>query len=369
MKINFVRLQNFRNIEFAQVDFAGRHAWIYGDNAQGKTNLLESVGLLGALRSFRSAKPSAMLRKGCGQAKVLARISSETRGETEVELWLGGKRSILLDGEEVKYSDFIGLFPIVAAANEDIWLVRGAPEGRRRELDMFISSLDAEYLRQLRRFHTAMAGRNALLRQQCRDGGAFAAFEAQMAESAAKLSYGRKRYLDGVAEKAGEFYAKLASDSPDRANITLRMSCDYSDPAAYAAALLQNRHCDSLRGSTSSGPHRDDFSFDIDGGNAKTYASEGQQRSLVLAFRLAQFEVSKAARGSEPVLLCDDILAELDAKRRRAFWSCISASCQVIATATTPPPAESPLNWKPIVAADAKFLPLEGAFANNCPAQ
>ncbi len=367
MKINFVRLQNFRNIEFAEVDFGADSIWIRGDNAQGKTNLLEAVGLLPALRSFRTAKNSAMIRHGADAAKILISLDLENSGNAEVEISLGEKRSAKIDGEEAKYSDYIGRFPAIAATNDDISLVRGSPEGRRRQIDMFASSLDAGYMAALRRFHAALCGRNALLRQQCGDDAAFGAFESEMAKAAADIYAGRKKFLDMIAESGERFYAELSGERGERAKLRLRPNCDYSDAGSYAELLVQTRPADAARQTSSAGPHRDDFSLELNSKSAKLYASEGQQRCVALAFRLAQFEIVKRVAGIEPVLLCDDVLAELDSNRRAAFWRCASPTAQLIATSTSSPPetagARGARAWKVINAVEAKFFEADGKFA------
>lgn len=367
MKINFIRLQNFRNVEFASVNFDSDSVWICGENAQGKTNLLESVGLLNALRSFRTAKNSAMIRHCCDSAKILVSLEREGLGESEVEITISQKREVLIDGEPEKFSSFIGNFPTVAASSEDIALVRASPETRRREIDMFASSLDAEYLDALKRFHSALSGRNALLRQRETDALAYESFEIQMAKYAQKISAGRKKFLGEIADGAGKFYAILAGEKPEKARLNIRPSCDYSDASSYAQALVESRPADIERATTSHGPHRDDFTFEINSKSAKLYASEGQQRSLVLAFRLAQFEIIKNVRGIQPVLLCDDVLGELDSSRRAAFWKCVSPTAQVIATATSSAPLaeNSWRKWKTINAIEGKFLAADGNFASE----
>ena len=151
MKIKFIRLRDFRNISFAEISLEADSVWIYGKNAQGKTNLLEAIGLLTALRSFRASKPSAMISKDKESSDILVCLEHETLGETEIQITLAQKKKVFLDGNELKsLGEFIGKFPALAMSSEDIRLIRGTPEIRRRDIDMFISGVDSNYFKSLK---------------------------------------------------------------------------------------------------------------------------------------------------------------------------------------------------------------------------
>ncbi len=356
MKINFVRLENFRNAEFADIPLDALNVWIRGANAQGKTNLLEATGLLCALRSFRTSDMSAMIRHGEKNARILVGIEHEKFGDCEVLISISNKRQVFIGGEEIKFSDFIGEFPALAMSNADINILRGSPEGRRKDSDMFISSIDAEYFSNLKTYHGALAHRNALLKLAIKDDAEYAPFEAQMAESASVIFAARREKLGVLGDVASKKYAIIARENGENAEIKIKPDCEIETSADLLKILKQTREKDIERRSTSHGPHRDDFKILIGGKDAKTYASEGQQRSAVIALKLAQFDALKSSKNIAPVILCDDILGELDPSRRLAFWSCIAPQSQVIATSTEAAPnAEGRGEWKIIEVKNGTF--------------
>ena len=356
MKIKFARLENFRNIGFADVPLDSPNVWIFGNNAQGKTNLLEALGLLCALRSFRTSDMSAMVSCGKNEARILAGVAHETFGECQVLISISDRRRVFVEDEEVKFSDFIGRFPALAMGNDDIKLLRGSPDVRRKDADMFISSIDGEYFAELKNYYAALAQRNALLRLGNADDPSFAPFELQMAESAKKIFDAREKALGELGRLATEKYGTIAREGGGGASIKIKPSCDIPSPDDFLKMLRSDRQKDAERRTTSRGPHRDDFKIEIGGRDAKMYASEGQQRSAVIALKLAQFEMFKKARSVMPVILCDDMLGELDRARREAFWSCVEPSAQVVATSTLEPPENSARGeWKAIFAQSGSF--------------
>lgn len=357
MKINFIRLENFRNVDFADVQFDAQNVWIYGQNAQGKTNLLEATSLLHALRSFRTSEMSAMIRYGETSARILAGISHETLGYCEVVIDISDKRRVYIGDEEIKFSDFIGTFPTLAMSNADILLLRGSPEVRRKDSDMFISSIDSNYFSALKTYHGALSHRNALLRLGVQNKAEYLPFEIQMAESANVIFATRQEKLSELGTLASQKYAILARENGENAEIKIKPNCNLETVDDFLKILDESRTKDIERRSTSHGPHRDDFKILIANKDAKIYASEGQQRSAVIALKLAQFEAIKNAKDIVPTILCDDILGELDAIRRQAFWSCVDTQSQVIATSTeTTPNINGRGTWKTILAENGKFI-------------
>jgi len=356
VKINFVRLRNFRNVAFAEVDLNADSVWICGENAQGKTNLIEAVGMLAALRSFRTSSVEALIAHGQKSAAVLAGVEREGAA-SEVQIDISETREVLVDGEKTKYSDFIGRFPALAISSDDIKILRGSPEARRRDADMFVSSVDAEYFFALRRYHAALGHRNALLKSASSDEGFYEPFEREMAIAAETVSKRRAQWLEKLGETASEKYAALAEKNGEGAQLRLKVSCEISSVEDFAQTLAKERTSDIERRSTQRGPHRDDLKISIAGKDAKLYSSEGQQRSAALAIKLAQFEIQKTALKTEPVILCDDILGELDPYRSAAFWECLPASAQIIATSTAGAPTSgSRPNWKVVTAKGGNFF-------------
>ena len=357
MLIKSARLCNFRNAELSQAEFS-RSVWIYGANAQGKTNLLESCALLWALRSFRTPKISNLIRNGESRAQILAAISHEVLGECEVliEISKSSRRIFVNDTEQKRLADFIGKFPAIAVCADDIKLVRGAPMERRRFADMLISSLSPEYFEALRRYHASLVQRNALLKTENPDEPSLEAFESQMAENAVLLNSIREKYFETIGKIATQKYGILACGA-EKAAIRLKPDASAGSAQEYKEMLKSLRAKDIALGSTSAGPHKDDFLIFVSGKNVREFASEGQQRSVALSLKLAQFEMVKDFGGVLPVLLCDDILGELDSSRKAAFWSCIEPEVQVIATSTSPAPLSSArADWRVIEAKNGQYF-------------
>lgn len=358
MRLRRLTLQQFRNIPFADLTFTGERQFFLGPNGQGKTNLLEAAGLFTALRSFRVAETSVLVSAGQREAALAAEFEHERFGPSRAVLRLrpGGKE-VECDGERIaRLADFLGRFPTVVFSSLDQQLVRGAPGLRRRWLDLALSAMDPVYLAALTRYHRALDARNQLLKRQARPAE-LAAFEEPLAAAAAQLAASRAAGVESLAPALAAAYAALAEGSEIAA---VRLEADATPGTGSAddwrAHFERTRPRDlQLRG-TSSGPHRDDLALELNGRPARDYGSEGQQRGLVLALRLAQAAQIRARSGARPVLLADDVLGELDPVRRRRFWAALDGECQVLATGTEPPAADLG-EWQIFNVAGGAFSP------------
>jgi DNA replication and repair protein RecF len=342
MRLRRLTLQNLRNIPFAEFSFCGRQQFFVGANGQGKTNLLEAVGFVTALRSFRTADTALLIAQGQREGALAAEFDHEKFGPSRVVITLRpGGREVTCDGERVaRIGDFIGRFPTVVFSSQDQQLVRGAPALRRRWLDLTLAGVDAAYLRALTGYHRALDGRNQLLKRQA-PAGELAAFEAPLADAAAALSAGRRAGLTSLAPHVAAAYATLSAEA-EPASLAYAADAEPGDgdPSAWRTHFEKARVRDLAFRSSLSGPHRDDLVLRVGGRAARDYGSEGQQRSLVLALRLAQVALVRERTGVEPVLLADDVLGELDPARRRRFWAALGTERQVLATGTELPDVE-----------------------------
>jgi DNA replication and repair protein RecF len=347
MRFASVTLQNFRNLPLAPVALAGRRTFLCGANGQGKTNFLEALGYVTALRSFRGAEPRALVALGQAQAGLGFTIAHEQFGESRVTITFGadGRTVEWERGKVTRLADFIGKFPTVVFSSQDNQLLRGSPSLRRRWLDLTLAAMDGGYLAALQGYTRAVAERNILLKHGGRDAAQLDAFEHEAAAHAAKLVAGRAA---GVAELSELFRVAHARLVPEGEQAALIYAPDVAalSAADFAAQLANARPRDTLLKSTERGPHRDDLEFLLTGRPAKNFASEGQQRCLVIALRLAQASYFKTRSGIEPVLLCDDVLGELDPERRRKFWESLDGEPQVIATGTSLPDADGREKWQ-----------------------
>ncbi len=340
MRYQSVTLQNYRNLPLVRVELAGRRTFLAGANGQGKTNFLEALGYLTALRSFRAAEPSALVAHGQPEAGLGFALEHEQFGQTRVTITLGPAGRIVEweKGRVTRLAEIIGQFPTVVFSSQDGQLLRGAPALRRRWLDLTLAAMDGGYLAALQGYTRAVAERNLLLKRGGRDAAQLEAFEHEAAGHGAQLIARRRA---GVAEVSGHFrtaHRRLVRDG-ELAALAYAPDVATEDRGEFAAVLAGSRPRDTLLKSTGRGPHRDDVEFDLNGRPARLFASEGQQRCLVIALRLAQAAYFQAKGGVRPVLLCDDVLGELDPDRRARFWASLDGEPQVVATGTVPPVA------------------------------
>lgn len=335
MRLRQITLRHFRNVGFATLEFSGRQHFLVGRNGQGKTNLLEAAGFVTALRSFRATESKVLVGHGQHCAALAYLLDHDRQGETRVNLTLrhDGKE-LWCDGERVtKLADYLGRFPTVVCSSQDLQLVRGSPSVRRRWLDLTLAAMDAEYLRSLQVASRALAERNALLKSGKGSDAELDAFEATLAPAAADLISRRHEGVRLLGRSLAMAYGRLTDDG-EPAGIVYEPNFADASAESLRARLESGRDRDRQFRTTLVGPHRDDFLFRVRHTPAKDFGSEGQQRSLVLALRLAQAAWYHERSGERPVLLADDVLGELDPVRRSRFWSAIDASWQVIATGT-----------------------------------
>lgn len=341
MRVRQLTLRHFRNIAGATLAFSGRQQFLLGANGQGKTNLLEAAGFITALRSFRATDHRRLIAHGQALAEIGCRVEHERQGETLVAIKLrsDGKELWCDDTRVARLADHLGQFPTVVFSSQDLQLVRGSPAGRRRWLDLALSAVDAGYFRVLQTFTRAVADRNALLKSGRPGAAELGAFEEILAPAAAELVALRTAGVAALGALLRDAYRRIC-DEREPAAIEYAPNFAGADAAAFRARLEANRTRDAQFRTTLTGPHRDDVRFTVKDAEAKDFASEGQQRSLVLALRLAQTAWSYERTRVRPVLLADDVLGELDPARRRRFWAAIDPDTQVVATGTRLPEAD-----------------------------
>ena len=308
--------------------------FLLGANGQGKSNLLEALSLVTALRSFRTQNAAALPRKDAGQYALVIEVEHEACAKTEIELHGGREgRKLLVDHEPVsRLGDFIGRFPVVPLSSADFQLLRGSPAERRRFLDLTLSAIDRNYYDALRHYHRGIAERNRLLK----NGGSaaeFDAFETEISAHAAVIFHKRKEGMEVLLGVLQEVYTGLA-DADEGPDISYLPNVEVESESDFAHLLYSSRKRDEILGSTQKGPHRDDFSLSLKVGGAKEYASDGQQRGLCVALRIAQASLFRKALKLAPVLLVDDVLGELDPHRKAGFWKACPEDLQIIATGT-----------------------------------
>ncbi|MBP3289324.1 MAG: DNA replication/repair protein RecF [Muribaculaceae bacterium] len=320
MHLDHLSLTNFKNISEARLDFSPKINCFLGNNGMGKSNLLDAIFYLSFCRSF-SGMTDAMLMKR-GEDFTMAK-ASYTRRDADEELTLGmarGKRKSLKRGgkEYNRLSEHIGLFPIVMAAPQDIDLIRGAGEERRRWMNMVISQSDKRYLDALIRYNAGLEQRNRLLRAGIVDNMLYEAIERSMDAVARYIHQARSEWVDNLSRIASGYYKAIAGDEAESIGLSFRGSLD-SPEAGEEKSLLKlldsaRRHDEAVR-HTGVGPHRDDIILTLDGMPMRRTGSQGQCKTFTTALRLAQYDFLHEATGLRPLLLLDDVFDKLDSTR------------------------------------------------------
>jgi DNA replication and repair protein RecF len=328
-----LRLRDFRNYARLDADFAPGFHLLLGDNAQGKTNILEAIYLMATLRSFRGVGGAQMIRHGQKGYFVGSNVIGQ--GEHEIKIyWSARERKLALDGQPVKkLSDYLGVLRAVVFCTEDVHLVKGTARARRRFLDLLLAQTQPGYLPLLQRYMRAVRARNALLKQHAVDEAALDSFSQELVKLGNEIIRARRELVPKFSPLARLAYRRISNDAEE-----LRIEYQPSVKKDFAVELTQSRGRERSYRSTLVGPHRDDLQLLLNGKSAAQFGSEGQKRTLAIALKMAQSEYLTGIHGSPPVLLIDDVMGELDEKRRSGFLPLLEqarkTSSQVFMTAT-----------------------------------
>jgi DNA replication and repair protein RecF len=328
-----LRLRDFRNYARLDADFAPGFHLLLGENAQGKTNVLEAIYLMATLRSFRGGGGAQMIRHG--QRGYFVGGNVVAQGAHEIKMfWSASERKLALDGQPVKkLTDYLGVLRTVVFCTEDLQLVKGAARARRRFLDLLLAQTQPGYLPVLQRYMRAVRARNALLRQRAIDEAALDSFSQELVKLGNEIIHARRELTPKFSPLARLAYRRISNDAEE-----LRIEYQPSVKKDFAVELAQSRSRERSYRSTLVGPHRDDLQLLLDGKSAAQFGSEGQKRTLAITLKMAQAEFLTGIRGSPPILLIDDVMGELDVKRRSGFLPLLEqarkTSGQVFMTAT-----------------------------------
>ena len=309
-----LRLRDFRNYHRLEVDFpAGFHV-ILGENAQGKTNLLEAIYLLATLRSFRGVGGAQLVRQEATGYFIGATIVAQEPSEVKM-YWSTKERRLSRNGTPVKrLADYWGTLRAVVFCSEDLALVKGTARGRRRFLDLLLAQTSAGYLDTLLRYTQALRSRNALLKHPKPDEDQIAGFTHQLVATGHELITDRKALVPRIGPLVQAAFRRIAVER-DELQIEFGPNVD----GDFAVALATSRNRERAMRTTVVGPHRDDLHLLINGRSSVAFSSEGQKRTLALALKMAQAEFLASTFGIPPVLLIDDVMGELDSHRRAGF--------------------------------------------------
>jgi DNA replication and repair protein RecF len=316
-----------RNLRPLQLEPRERFNVFSGDNGQGKTNLLEAIFVIAALRSFRTSKLADMIAFGAERARLGARVRKDDLVRVyEVEV-APGTRKVMLDGKAVRpLARYFGGFNVVVFTPEDLALPRGSPGDRRRFLDRGVFNLRPDYLATAQDYERVLRTRNTVLRQ-AGDGAVdrrrledlLAVYDPQLARLGAQVIAARQAFVSVVQDElAAAFAAITRTERQATVRYALRAAAASED--ALLDALRAARAKDLATSATQVGPHRDDLAFELDGREAGAYASQGQLRAIMLAWKTAELAVLARAHGDSPILLLDDVSSELDPQRNEYLF-------------------------------------------------
>ena len=354
MFLKHIHLQHFRNYRSQSVAFSASKTIVLGDNAQGKSNLLEAVELLATLKSHRTSRDRDLVQEGEKAGSIKAQLQKDI-GPAELSLVLrnGGRRTAILNGETLRrQQDFLGNLNAVQFSSLDLDLVRGGPGERRIWLDTLLIQLEPLYAYIFQQYNQVLKQRNAFIKQQTvQDEGEgkidptqMALWDAQLATAGTRVIRRRSRVIERLAPLAAAWHQSISGDS-ENLSVTYLPNVPLSDDPSEKdePQIIQQRFLEKIsdraiaeyhQRTSLVGPHRDDVDFSINQTPARQYGSQGQQRTLVLALKLAELELIEAVIGEPPLLLLDDVLAELDLKRQNQLLETIQDRFQTIITTT-----------------------------------
>jgi DNA replication and repair protein RecF len=346
MQVDWLSLTDFRSYETLEWSPDTGVNLLLGPNGAGKTNLLEAIGFLATLRSFRSVEENALIRDGADGAIVRAGISTDERSRLmEIELNRVGPRRAQVDKTRLRRtSDLLGVVRVIAFLPEDLDLVKRGPAYRRDLIDQVALQLWPAAHLDHAEFDRALRQRNAFLRAGERDEATLSVWDSRFSQSGARVMGRRAAVLETLAPWLEETYASI-SQRGDRAS--LGYVCSWTDKeistkesgefaAEISAALERSRKADYDRRLTTTGPHRDEPVFRIDGVDTRTHGSQGEQRTMALAVKLAAHRAVAEVVGEQPVLLLDDVFSELDPVRAKALAAAIPDDAQTLITSARP---------------------------------
>lgn len=314
MHLGHLRLREFRNYGQLDADFEPGFHLLLGDNAQGKTNILEAIYLLATLRSFRGVGGAQMIQHDRAGYFVGGTVIGT--GTREIKMyWSARKRQLSLDGQPVrKLTDYLGVLRAVVFCTEDLQLIKGTARIRRRFMDLLLSQTHRGYLPLLQRFARTLRARNALLKQRRPDLDTLESFSRELVESGNELIRFRRELVPKVSPLARLAHRRVSNDAEE-----LRIFYQPSVKNDFSVELAQSRQRELSARATVVGPHRDELALHLHDRPAALYSSEGQKRTLAIALKMAQAEYLAGIHGSAPVLLIDDVMGELDVRRRSGF--------------------------------------------------
>ena len=334
MKIDSIEVGNFRNYQNAKLEFHEHTNILYGDNAQGKTNILESIFVCGTSKSHKGSSDKELIRIGEEEAHIrMFMRKNNIPHKIDMHFRKNKGKGIAIDGIPIKKSsELLGFINIIFFSPEDLRIVKNGPSERRKFINLELSQLDSFYLHDLGEYNKALAQRNKLLKQivykpSLKD--TLSIWDMQLLDYGSKIILRRKKFIDNLAELVAQINSKLTGGR-EYTKVVYEPNTEIDD---FEKKLTDAREKDMHFCNTSVGPHRDDLSFINNDVDIRKYGSQGQQRTCALSLKLAEIELVKNVINDTPILLLDDVLSELDRNRQNYLLDSID-NIQTIVTCT-----------------------------------
>ena len=317
MVIKSLKLKNYRNYDLLDLKFDPKTNILYGDNAQGKTNILEAVYLSGTTKSHRGTKDKDMIQFGANESHIETIVEKNgIKYQIDMHLKKNSPKGIAINKIPIrKASELFGIINIVFFSPEDLNIINNGPGERRRFIDLELSQLDKVYLNNLSNYNRIVNQRNHLLKEIDYNKGALETldiWDMQLIQYGNKIVERRQKFIEEINKIISNIHKKLTGNRED-----IKIVYEPSNGAlSFEQALLKNKEKDLRIKSTSVGPHRDDIAFLVSDIDIRKYGSQGQQRTAALSLKLSEIELVKQSIHDTPVLLLDDVLSELDKHRQ-----------------------------------------------------
>lgn len=333
MIITKIKIENFRNYEQEEFELSAKRNVFYGDNAQGKTNILEAIFLCSLGKSFRTKKDQELIRIGQTHASVEIEYEKSDRSG-KIQLEVADKKTFWVNGIKIKkLSDLLGNIYIVLFNPNDIDILKNGPSSRRRFLDIMISQLKVKYIYYMNEYARILEQRNTYLRQikyENKNETMLSIWDERLAEIGEKIYQYRSEFLEKIKGKINQFHGAITKNT-EILEIEYLSSC--KEKSIFLETLRKNREEDIAKGYTKAGIHRDDFTISINGKSVSVFGSQGQQRTAIISLKLSELEVIYDEIGEYPILLLDDFMSELDDTRIQNLLEKMKEN-QVIITCT-----------------------------------
>ena len=323
MYIKNIKLKDFRNYDTLELDFNSKVNFILGQNAQGKTNLLESIYITSIGRSFRTGRDSEMIGFKKNISRVYEEISKDgIDGSVEIIIDRAGKKFAKLDGVKIKKaSELLKNVYIVIFSPEDLKIVKEEPEKRRKFIDRELCQIKPSYYDSISNYKKVLLQRNSYLKEDNIEPSILDIWDIQLAKYGSRVMNGRNDFIEKLNNISSEIHRNITGG---KENLKLKYVPhtehfnDISKQEDYLFDTLKNSRDNDLRQrTTTKGPHKDDLEFYIDGINARNFGSQGQQRTCALSLKLAEISIIEEETGEKPILLLDDVMSELDSFRQK----------------------------------------------------